>query len=606
MDNIADNHLSDNQYQSGSTSMMADKTGNTNDSVWDTDNMTSTSFNEIYGIGEGDDGLPFEGLLGQEKVEKSILENWIPSGVVTSNGLQSPKDLFVRLSLPPHQMLSGCVVLPEQGLINNQGLISFGQSPGLGPNSLITLEPNRTVVRPNDQVAMNAYINATPTPQNVGNQNQAIMSNDGIRKICINSNNQGNNPPQQIMLIGQNRLTGLTNQNHPAIMIGHQQQIRLVNPTTSDAGMAMKAADDQANLRSKSSRNNRQSSRSKMDSVKPAMNEKDIHELERVMDILKHYKQQVASNDQVAQFLPCKRKRSKPESSSVTKTSGSDSSEKSTPSKWQNKLDHIIVNTQQTLIPTGTNNIIAPILNKPHGMNLCSPVISTIANWQRSDVEGSASCSTHNQMSKLSIACSSGIHVSGSLMQNFGSGISMSGLTFSNSLMTPVSCSVSTVSSVPMRSETVTETINHGTQNSLPDVNGSGHAENKNDGVYNMNVELAGQRDIVENNQISTQADEPVATFNQVETVNNDQIDSNVEQKEEHGDVEAGEVKEFDSGAEMKDSSLGTEALVTDESMSVDHSLKEQIRSNYIEKVPQCECKGEFLKIGFNPIIIIC
>ena len=47
-------------------------------------------------------------------------------------------------------------------------------------------------------------------------------------------------------------------------------------------------------------------------------NEKDSQELERVMNILKHYKQQIASNDQDSQFLPCKRKRSKPPESICT------------------------------------------------------------------------------------------------------------------------------------------------------------------------------------------------------------------------------------------------------------------------------------------------
>lgn len=51
-------------------------------------------------------------------------------------------------------------------------------------------------------------------------------------------------------------------------------------------------------------------------------NEKDSQELERVMNILKHYKQQIASNDQESQFLPCKRKRSKPPESICTSASG--------------------------------------------------------------------------------------------------------------------------------------------------------------------------------------------------------------------------------------------------------------------------------------------
>lgn len=253
--------------------------------LWDNNAGGSIKhFSDIYNIAsqegddDDDDSLSFDRLLGHTRLEKSPMESWMAA--ISSSDVDTTTGINILANASVLRPLIPAAILPNAGLLNSAG------------NNLSQDQTLLPMVRPADRMSMIPVIEQSANKLSFtlarnelpGCHAVNVMTNQSLSAATM-SPGQSSAVPQVWSSVGN----GEANRTHP-------QKTQL------------KPARSRAN-------------RPKMEMSKPAMNEKESHELERVMDILKRYKQQLAEGDQIGQFLPCKRKRSKPPSQSVDSSS---------------------------------------------------------------------------------------------------------------------------------------------------------------------------------------------------------------------------------------------------------------------------------------------
>lgn len=255
--------------------------------LWDANTTSSIKhFSDIYNIAsqegddDDDDSLSFDRLLGHARLEKCSMESWM-AGISSSDAEAPPAGINILATTSVLRPLIPAAMVPAGILGSANGGLS--QDLALMP-----------MARPLEQVTL-------------------IPVNEHSGKLAFTPAPHGDVPSNHIPNV-------LVSQNVPVTASSSQSSASQVWTTSVSNGDGNRTTGFSAKTQIKPSRT--RANRPKVEMAKPAMNEKESHELERVMDILKRYKQQLAESDQIGQFLPCKRKRSKPPSQS-TDSSGS-------------------------------------------------------------------------------------------------------------------------------------------------------------------------------------------------------------------------------------------------------------------------------------------
>lgn len=252
--------------------------------LWDNNAGNSIKhFSDIYNIAsqegddDDDDSLSFDRLLGHTRLEKSPMESWMAA--ISSSDVDTTTGINILANASVLRPLIPAAILPTAGLLNSVG------------NNLSQDQTLLPMVRPADRMSVIPVIE-----QSVNKLSFTLARNE---------------------LPGCHAVNIMTNQSLPVTVSPGQSTVTQTWTSVGNGEGNRTPHPQKTQLKPTRSRANRP----KMEMSKPAMNEKESHELERVMDILKRYKQQLAEGDQIGQFLPCKRKRSKPPSQSVDSSS---------------------------------------------------------------------------------------------------------------------------------------------------------------------------------------------------------------------------------------------------------------------------------------------